>query len=170
LLLISPKKEENKRSIKWNFIKICLPERSPEHSGHTTSETKWYHHVPSCCHQVTAVFYIIRVCLQKERNNKNVLKNILHMTFSNLDILALQTKSTSTWAVFRKGDTAVFLQSRVNLLPLQAGNSRTFYMNKIHIFLILTYQATKDSTCSFQRSAKQLAFTCQPFLFANWKF
>ena len=42
-LLISPKKKENKRSIKWNFIKNSLLERS----GRTTSETKWPRHVPS---------------------------------------------------------------------------------------------------------------------------
>ncbi len=48
------------------------------------------------------------VCLQKERNNKNVLKNILHMTnFTTWTFLLSKQKNTRTWGISWKGETTV---------------------------------------------------------------
>ena len=73
-------------------------------------------------------------------------------TFSIWQILQLEhscspsNKNTSTWAVSKKGITAVFLQSRVNLFPFASWKFQNVLENVLHeqnSHFFLAHQATK---------------------------
>lgn len=101
-------------------------------------------------------FFITCGCLKKERNNKNVLKNILHVANFTTWTLLLSKQQRTALVAFKEVPNSCknkwppnlySLHSRVHLFSLQIGSSRmfwrTFCMNKIHFFLILALQATE---------------------------